>query len=339
MDENRDYAQVLAEIDGSGAPTVQYSYGDDLISQNRGAAAHFYHYDGLGSTRALSDTTGALTDTYDYAAFGELLQSTGTTANAYRFTGEQYDGTLNQYYLRARYYDQSVGRFTQMDTFQGVMNQPVTLHKYLYGNADPANVVDPSGNFGLVSFGIANNIRTELSLLQIDAGTSLLDAALSGDSASPASAAGFGIIASLAPSSLKFISKSFISKFIGKGKVSYLKNKKPLDKEISAAEFLAANHGARIFIRGGKSAKGADFFLDGKLWELKTLDAATNNAVFNSIRTALKKGQSKRVIIDGREVGLTRNTLLDGIARAQRNGRNPNQVRAILKDGSLFEWP
>lgn len=148
VDENRDYVQVLEEVVG-GSTQVSYSYGHDLISQDRAGATSFYHYDGLGSTRALSDATGTITDTYHYEAFGEVLGQTGTTENSYLYTGEQFDGSLNQYYLRARYYDQGIGRFTQMDTWMGNNYDPVTLHKYLYANADPVTYVDPTGNFSI----------------------------------------------------------------------------------------------------------------------------------------------------------------------------------------------
>ncbi|MEW8100448.1 MAG: RHS repeat-associated core domain-containing protein [Candidatus Thiodiazotropha endolucinida] len=143
VDENRDYAQVLIEDDGT--VQVSYTYGDDLISQDRSGEIHYYHYDGLGSTRSLTDSLGNLANTYDYEAFGEVLNQTGTTENSYLFAGEQFDSTLDQYYLRARYYDPSQGRFTQMDSFLGWEEDPTTLHKYLYANADPVNGTDPSG--------------------------------------------------------------------------------------------------------------------------------------------------------------------------------------------------
>jgi len=182
VDENRDYAQVLEEVQNH-AVQVHYSYGHDLISQERNGAKSFYHYDGLGSTRSLSNSSGVITDTYDYEAFGELLNQTGDTENSYLFTGEQFDAGLNQYYLRARYYNQEVGRFTQMDTWMGNNHDPITLHKYAYGNADPVTYVDPTGNFGLASFGIASDIRMTLSNVQIEIGLSMLDAALDPESA------------------------------------------------------------------------------------------------------------------------------------------------------------
>ncbi|MCU7859700.1 MAG: hypothetical protein KZQ86_07680, partial [Candidatus Thiodiazotropha sp. (ex Lucinoma kastoroae)] len=163
VDENRDYAQILIEDNGTG--TVSYTYGDDLISQTRGGATSYYHYDGLGSTRSLTDSLGNLTDTYDYGAFGEILNQTGSTENDYRFAGEQFDSTLDQYYLRARYYDPSQGRFTQQDTWMGNNYDPVTLHKYLYAHADPGNMVDPTGNFSMGSMMSAINVMGTLSTI------------------------------------------------------------------------------------------------------------------------------------------------------------------------------
>ena len=71
------------------------------------------------------------------------------TDNNYLFTGEQFDGVLDRYYLRARYYDQAVGRFGRLDTWNGLDTNPITLNKYLYGNNDSVLMVDPTGKFGL----------------------------------------------------------------------------------------------------------------------------------------------------------------------------------------------
>jgi len=150
-DKNRDYAQVVAEVEG-GVTKATYTYGNDLINQTKGGATSYYLYDALGSTRALSDASGVVTDTYSYSAFGKDLNHTGTTANSYKFAGEQYDSALDNYYLRARYYNQNVGRFTQMDTYAGSGSDPITLHKYLYANADGVNGRDPSGRFTLSEF-------------------------------------------------------------------------------------------------------------------------------------------------------------------------------------------
>ncbi|WP_017659673.1 RHS repeat-associated core domain-containing protein [Baaleninema simplex] len=144
VDSNRPYAQVLEEYEDENLK-VRYVHGLDLISVERDGEVSVYLVDGLGSTRRLTDLNGEVVATYTYDAFGELLDSTGEVENDYLFAGEQFDGELEQYYLRQRFYDAGVGRFTRRDTYEGRIGEPITLHKYLYGNANPVNFVDPSG--------------------------------------------------------------------------------------------------------------------------------------------------------------------------------------------------
>jgi RHS repeat-associated protein len=162
VDENRDYSQVLVETDGTY--TVNYSHGLDLISQSRDGQVSYYLTDGLGSTRALTDETGAVTDTYTYTAYGEMAYQSGSTLNSYLYAGEQRDQETGLYNLRARYYAPSVGRFTQMDTWAGISTNPITLNKYTYANADPANYTDPTGNFSMVQLGVSIGISVSLNL-------------------------------------------------------------------------------------------------------------------------------------------------------------------------------
>ena len=159
VDTNRDYAQVVEERDGGGNLLVRYVYGHDLISQTRDSATHYYHYDGLGSTRALTGQSGIVTDTYTYDAFGLLLEQSGTTENQYLYRGEQFDEELGLYYLRARYMDPAIGRFVTMDGFAGSIQDPYSLHKYLYANANPMTYSDPSGNFSIGELNVSTAIR------------------------------------------------------------------------------------------------------------------------------------------------------------------------------------
>ncbi len=162
-DANRAYAQVLKETNTTTGDITDYLYGDDLIKQTKAANDSYYLYDGLGSTRALTNSTGVITDTYNYESFGEVLNQTGATPNDYLFTGEQFDSDLDNYYLRARYYDQNIGRFTQQDTWMGLDKEPITLNKYIYGEADSVNNIDPSGNFSLSGLSAAINIQRVLA--------------------------------------------------------------------------------------------------------------------------------------------------------------------------------
>jgi RHS repeat-associated protein len=61
------------------------------------------------------------------------------------YSWELFDGTLGQYMNRARYYDQSIGRFSSLDSYEGDAGSPQSLHKYLYANANPESNRDPSG--------------------------------------------------------------------------------------------------------------------------------------------------------------------------------------------------
>jgi large repetitive protein len=159
VDKNRDYAQVLEEYSPSKVIKVGYVYGNDLISQIRDGQQSFYHVDGLGSTRTLTDINGLVTDTYDYEAFGKIVQKLGIVNNSYLFAGEQRDSSTGLDYLRARYLDIGTGRFYGRDPFGGIIFRPITLHKYVYAGLNPVNFVDPTGRFfSLAEFPAVQNI-------------------------------------------------------------------------------------------------------------------------------------------------------------------------------------
>ena len=152
VDGARDLAMVLLETDDVGAPLATYTYGDDLVAQDRGGE-RWYYKDGLGSVRGLADETGAWTDTYVYDAWGRTLLQTGASPNDFMFTGEQVDPLTGHYYLRARFMDPEIGRFLSHDPASGSGRDPISLHRYLYTPDDPVNYVDPSGEF----FGVATS--------------------------------------------------------------------------------------------------------------------------------------------------------------------------------------
>jgi RHS repeat-associated protein len=110
-------------------------------------------------------TAVAVTDTYQFDAFGMPIVSTGTTANNFRYSGEWLDPNLSFYNLRARYYNQATGRFETMDPYQGSIIDPATLHKYVYTKNNPVNAVDPSGRDAFIeSLFTTTDIRTPLEV-------------------------------------------------------------------------------------------------------------------------------------------------------------------------------
>lgn len=146
IDTNQQqYAQVIEEYQPNGTVKTAYVHGWDLISQTNPSGTDYYQVDGLGSTRQLTNNTGAIRVEYDYDAYGNLTNKVGNASNNYLFAGEQFDPAVDGYYLRARYYDPATGRFTSSDPFEGYNDEPITLQDYLYVGANPVNEIDPSG--------------------------------------------------------------------------------------------------------------------------------------------------------------------------------------------------
>lgn len=177
------YAQVFEErtttFGASGEVaddiTRTFTYGTDLISRSVSTSAgssslSFFSYDGHGSVRELTDETGAVTDRYDYDAFGVLLRHEGTSDNAYLYCGEQWDEDLQLYFLRARFMNPDSGRFWNADSFEGFNDTPLSLHRYLYANASPVDGSDPTGSTNLSELSFVQTIQ---GLLQGGAQVSL----------------------------------------------------------------------------------------------------------------------------------------------------------------------
>ncbi len=96
--------------------------------------------DALGSTVALTDSAGDVTDVYTYEPFGRSIAQ-GTTANAERFTGREQDDP-ESYYYRARYYRPTEGRFLSEDAIR--LAPDASLYAYVGG--DPVSLTDPTGH-------------------------------------------------------------------------------------------------------------------------------------------------------------------------------------------------
>ena len=175
LDINGELTYVLAEMNFDNTEKCYYTRGDELISQERDGKKSYYVYDGHGSVRALADENGKVTDKYVYDAFGNLISSYGSTKNDFLFCGEQFDPVTGLYYLRARYMNPSVGRFITMDSYEGSIDDPVSLHKYLYANANPVSNSDPSGYNTMADFETATGIQGILRQIATPNPKALLD--------------------------------------------------------------------------------------------------------------------------------------------------------------------
>jgi RHS repeat-associated protein len=124
---------------------------------------YFYLHDRLGSVRLVINDSGNVVKYYTYEPFGEVIDDDGTFENALRFTGQYFDAEIEEYYLRTRQYNPAIARFTARDPVFGKLEQPLTLHKYLYCQNDSVNFADVDGRWALMvgasasfNFGLAD---------------------------------------------------------------------------------------------------------------------------------------------------------------------------------------
>ncbi|MBI2724141.1 MAG: RHS repeat-associated core domain-containing protein [Chloroflexi bacterium] len=134
---------VLQDVktQGGATTTTTFLYGLGLISAtDSGGATSYYLADGLGSTTQLTDSAGAVSESYTYDVFGARKTATEPSVNDFRYTGQQDDRSANRglYYLRARFYDPALGRFLTGDPMPFVQ-------RYSYTDNNPVNLVDPAG--------------------------------------------------------------------------------------------------------------------------------------------------------------------------------------------------
>ena len=123
---------------------IRYIRTNVLAASDAESARMYYHYasDEMGSITYVVDSEAKeILNQYDYDTWGNPTVCEEKVSNRFRFNGQQYDLITQQYYLRARYYNPVIGRFTQEDTYRGD-----GLNLYVYCANNPVYYVDPSGH-------------------------------------------------------------------------------------------------------------------------------------------------------------------------------------------------
>lgn len=123
-------------------PKYQYIWGPDKVLAQFDVlnnAIYYYLYNGHGDVIQIVDTDGNIVNSYDYDVWGNFISKEETIHNPFTYFGQTYDEATGLYYLRARYYDPTTGRFTQQDSAEDGYNW------YVYGNQNPILYVDPTG--------------------------------------------------------------------------------------------------------------------------------------------------------------------------------------------------
>ena len=147
------YALGLAPIVYEDRPTgsdrayVWTPGGRLLYSMDLGSnEPTFYHFDRMGSTLALSDDSGAVTDSYAYGPYGEALAHNGTSTQPFTYIGAfgvRVEGAL--YQMRARYYDPQTAQFLSRDPLPPRLHDVKSFNPYAYASQNPLRYVDPLG--------------------------------------------------------------------------------------------------------------------------------------------------------------------------------------------------
>ncbi len=143
LDLQPGLTKVLAAT--TGINTDHYIHAPrGLHAQSDGTNWQYITQDGLGSVRSLIDSTLNVSSAQNYAPYGEPFGTVGNFNTPFAFTGEQTDSN-GQVYLRARYYDPSIGVFNSLDPYEGTMGRPMSLNGYSWVEGNPVLNVDPNG--------------------------------------------------------------------------------------------------------------------------------------------------------------------------------------------------
>ncbi|MFS1511739.1 S8 family serine peptidase [Chengkuizengella sp. SCS-71B] len=145
---------VIEELDQEGNPTARNIWGNQLLYREdmTSSLGGYYFYNGHGDVVKViaGDGSKDVLKEYDYDIWGNVLTETShetkTFDNPFLYTGEIYDEESGLIYLRARYYDPSMGRFITEDTYEGEINNPLSLNLYTYVHNNPLKYEDPSGH-------------------------------------------------------------------------------------------------------------------------------------------------------------------------------------------------
>jgi RHS repeat-associated protein len=135
---------VLTEYDTNTTVQTRYTNNlkiDDIISAKRNGISEWYHKDALGSVINLTLNSQTVSQSYKYDVFGTITEQNGTSQNEMTYTGRRLDKLSGLYYYRSRYYNSSLGRWTQKDK-AGFVDGP---NLYLYVKSNPIIFVDPFG--------------------------------------------------------------------------------------------------------------------------------------------------------------------------------------------------
>jgi RHS repeat-associated protein len=148
LDRMASLTQVLLETDVNNSPDAYYLYGIGLAQRITPAGeTATYHFDIRGSTVAITDSQGIVTDSYAFDSFGVIVNSEGDSTQPFRYLGRYgiIDDSTGVYYARARYFNPQLGRFLTKDPVTGKESDSQSLNRFVYALNNPLAFADVTG--------------------------------------------------------------------------------------------------------------------------------------------------------------------------------------------------
>lgn len=139
--------EVIAESDENDQIIAQNIWGFRPLARKVNGEYYYYICNARGDIVQLVDEDGNVVNHYRYDEWGNTLEKQEQIENPIRYAAEYYDEESGLYYLRARYYEPTTGRFISKDTYEGTLTNPLTLNLYTYCLNNPIRYLDPTGHY------------------------------------------------------------------------------------------------------------------------------------------------------------------------------------------------
>ncbi|AOY76011.1 RHS repeat domain-containing protein [Clostridium formicaceticum] len=175
--------KVIAEVDSIENASIHVIWGHKPLARKVNNNYYYYIYNGHGDVIYVVDDGGNIKNSYEYDEWGNITNQQEQIKNPIKYCGEYFDEESGLYYLRARYYDPTTGRFITKDSYEGEITNPLSMNQYIYCMNNPLIYEDPSGHFiATIIGGLSGAIIGGISavLQKKDIGTGIISGFASG---------------------------------------------------------------------------------------------------------------------------------------------------------------
>lgn len=140
-------AGIYEKDTSSGQVTKYYFINGQRVAMRKAGTLYYITGDQLGGTALVTNTSGGLVSRTRYFPYGLTRTQEGTAPTDKLFTGQQQETSNGIYNYKAREYNADIGRMPQADTIVPEPCNPPAYNRYSYVVNNPANRVDPTGNW------------------------------------------------------------------------------------------------------------------------------------------------------------------------------------------------